>query len=168
MHRYMDAYKKYLNNFLHKYKINKIIYKYLHFILNLQLESNGNICVYISAVKVNALTQIHFNGTNFINARLTQRIFSVWPVAQHLVGEMEMQCCQLSNIVDPFSDFVPFKNASKPYLVSENRRYCRARSCFPSTCTPLSLFTSAQVSVQRTAERSSALFQLNTDIMLLL
>ncbi len=25
----------------------------------------------------NALTQIPFNGTNFINARLTQRVFSV-------------------------------------------------------------------------------------------
>ncbi len=43
-----------------------------------------------SAVKVNALTQTHFNGTNFFNARLTQRVFSVWPVAQPLVGEMEM------------------------------------------------------------------------------
>ncbi len=36
------------------------------------------IYIYISAVKVNnALTQIHFNGTNFINVRLPQRIFSV-------------------------------------------------------------------------------------------
>ncbi len=25
----------------------------------------------------NALTQIHFNGTNFFNARLTQRVFPV-------------------------------------------------------------------------------------------
>ncbi len=32
---------------------------------------------FISAVKVNALTQIHFNGTNFFNARLMQRVFSV-------------------------------------------------------------------------------------------
>ncbi len=30
------------------------------------------------------------NGTNFINAQLTQSIFSVWPVNQPLVGEMEM------------------------------------------------------------------------------
>ncbi len=65
------------------------------------------------------LTQIHFNGTNFINARLTQRVFSVWPVAQPGVGEMEMQFCQLSNIADPFSEFFPFKKASKTYLVSE-------------------------------------------------
>ncbi len=51
-------------------------------------------CIYISAVKVNnvnnALTQIPFNGTHFINVRLTQRVFSVWPVAQPIVGEMEM------------------------------------------------------------------------------
>ncbi len=33
---------------------------------------------------------IHFNGTNFINVWLTQRVFSVWPVAQPIVGEMEM------------------------------------------------------------------------------
>ncbi len=49
--------------------------------------------IYIRAVKVNvnnALTQINFNGTNFIHARLTQRVFSVWPVAQPVVGEMEM------------------------------------------------------------------------------
>ncbi len=40
-----------------------------------------------SAVKVNnALTQIPFNGTNFINVRLTQRVFSVWPMAQPVVG----------------------------------------------------------------------------------
>ncbi len=38
----------------------------------------------------NALTQIPFNGTDFINVGLTQRIFSVWPVAQPVVGEMEM------------------------------------------------------------------------------
>ncbi len=31
-------------------------------------------------VKINALKQINFNGTNF-NAQLTQRKFSVWPVA---------------------------------------------------------------------------------------
>ncbi len=36
------------------------------------------IYIYISAVKVNnALMQINFNGTNFFNARLTQRLFSV-------------------------------------------------------------------------------------------
>ncbi len=44
----------------------------------------------ISVVKVNALiTQINFSGTNFINAWLTQHVFSVWPVAKLVVGEME-------------------------------------------------------------------------------
>ncbi len=33
--------------------------------------------LYSRAVKINALTQIHFNGTNFINARLMQRAFSI-------------------------------------------------------------------------------------------
>ncbi len=43
--------------------------------------------VLIHAVKVNnALTEIIFNGTNFINARLTQHVFSVWPVARPVVG----------------------------------------------------------------------------------
>ncbi len=36
------------------------------------------------------LTQINFNGTNFINTWLTQRVFSVWPVALTIVEEMEM------------------------------------------------------------------------------
>ncbi len=35
------------------------------------------VCVCIRAVKINALTQINFNGTNFINARLMQCAFSV-------------------------------------------------------------------------------------------
>ncbi len=49
------------------------------------------IYIYIHTVKVNnALTQIPFNDTNFINTQLTQHVFSVWPVAQPVVGEMEM------------------------------------------------------------------------------
>ncbi len=48
------------------------------------------IYIYISAVKVNALTQIPFNSTHFFYARLTQRDFSVWLVAQPVVEEMEM------------------------------------------------------------------------------
>ncbi len=43
------------------------------------------IYIYISAVKVNALMQIPYNATNFINVRLTHRLFSVWPVAQPVV-----------------------------------------------------------------------------------
>ncbi len=41
----------------------------------------------------------------FTNVRLTLRPFSVWPLAQPVVEEMEMQCCQLSNITARFSDF---------------------------------------------------------------
>ncbi len=42
--------------------------------------------------------------------------------------------------------FFPSKKAPKPYLVSENRWYCRAsaRSCFPSARIHLSLCASAQ------------------------
>ncbi len=74
----------------------------------------------------------------------------------------DAHCCQLINIADPFSDFFPLKKAPKPYLVSENRRYCLAskRSCFPSTRTHLSLSLSlclslciCSVSVQRAAEK---------------
>ncbi len=130
----------------------------------------------------NALTQIHFNGTHFLNARLTQRVFSVWPVAQPVVGEMEMHSvANLATLQTPLATFFPSKK--RPNLVSENHRYCaRARgSCSPSTRThslslsPLSPLISlslslcvCSVSVQRAAERSSALIQLNTDIMLLL
>ncbi len=42
--------------------------------------------LYSSAV--NALKQINFNCTNFINTRLTQRVFSVWPVAHPVVGSL--------------------------------------------------------------------------------
>ncbi len=73
--------------------------------------------VQISAVKVkSALTQIHFNGTSFINARLTQRVFSVWPVARPVVGIWRngyAQCCQLSNIADPFSDFFSLQKSTQ-------------------------------------------------------
>ncbi len=98
------------------------------------------IYIYISAVKVNnALTQIHFNGTNFFNARLTQRVFSVWPVAQPLVGEMEMHSvANLVTLQTPLAIFFPSKKC--PNLVSETRQYCAsARSCAPSTRTHLSL-----------------------------
>ncbi len=73
------------------------------------------------------------------------------------------------NIVDPFSNFFPFKRMAKPYLVSENRRYCRAsvRSCFPSTSharTSLSLSLSLHLLCSAHGELG---FRLNTDIILL-
>ncbi len=58
----------------------------------------------------------------------------------HSLRNGDAQCCQLSNSADPFSDLFPFKKAPKPYLVSENRRYCRTRSCFSQHAqSPLSL-----------------------------
>ncbi len=65
------------------------------------------IYIYIRAVKVNnALTQINFNGTNFFNARLTQRVFPVWPVAQPVVGEMEMHSVdKLATLQTPLAIF---------------------------------------------------------------
>ncbi len=91
--------------------------------------------IIISAVKVNALTQIHFNGTNFFNARLTQRVFSVTAV----VGEMEMHSvANLATLQTPLAIFFPSKK--RPNLVSENHQYCAsARSCSPSACTHLSV-----------------------------
>ncbi len=58
------------------------------------------------------------------------------------------KCCQLNNIADTFSDFFSLKKAPKLYLVSENRRYSRARSCFPSTHTHTSLSLSLHLSAQ--------------------
>ncbi len=52
--------------------------------------------------------QIPFNDTNFINARLTQRIFSVWAVAQPVVGEMEMHSVANSaTLQTPLVTFFP-------------------------------------------------------------
>ncbi len=57
--------------------------------------------------------QIHFNGTNFF--KLTQRVFSVWPVAQPIVGEMEMHSvANLATLQTPLATFFPFKKAPKP------------------------------------------------------
>ncbi len=82
-------------------------------------------CIYMSAVKDKALTQINFNGTNFINPRLTQRVFSVWPMAQPVFGEMDMHSvANLATLQTPSAIiFFFFKKAPKPYLVSENHRY---------------------------------------------
>ncbi len=50
--------------------------------------------------------QINFNGTNFISTQLSQRIFSVWPVAQPVVGEIEMHSVANLATSDPFSNFL--------------------------------------------------------------
>ncbi len=44
--------------------------------------NNNKLCIItIIILNVNTLTQINFNGTNFISARLTQRVFlfDPWP-----------------------------------------------------------------------------------------
>ncbi len=86
----------------------------------------------------------------------------------------DAQCCQLSNIADPFSNFFPFKKASKLYLVSENRPVLPPEhevllSQRTHTHRSRSLSASAQFlfSARQPAEKSSALIQLNTDIILL-
>ncbi len=62
--------------------------------------------------------QIHVNGTLFFfYARLTQRVFSVWPVAQPVVGEMEMHSvANLATLQTPLATFFFFffKKAPKP------------------------------------------------------
>ncbi len=56
------------------------------------------------------LTQINFNGTHFIKVRLTQRVFSVWPVAKPIVGEMEMHSvANLAALQTPLATFFPTK-----------------------------------------------------------
>ncbi len=92
----------------------------------------------------NALMQNHFNSTNFINAA---RIFSLTRDLTRSWGKGYAQCCQFSNIADPFSKHFPSKKRSNLIFVSENRRYWCARSCCPSPCTPLSLSLSLSLSL---------------------
>ncbi len=72
------------------------------------------------------------------------RIFCLTRYPTRSGRKVDARCCQLSNIADPFSDFFPFKKAPKPYFVSENLRYCRARACCLSV-TALSLSLSVCV-----------------------
>ncbi len=62
------------------------------------------------------LTKIQFNGTNFINAQLTQCVFSVWPMAQLVVGEMEMhRVANLATLQTPLATFSFQKSAQKVF-----------------------------------------------------
>ncbi len=48
-----------------------------------------------------------------------QLAFSVWPVAEPVVGEMEMHSvANLATLQTPLKIFFPFKKAPKPYVVS--------------------------------------------------
>ncbi len=76
--------------------------------------------------------QINFNSTNFINA---SQIYCLTRCPTRSWRNGDAQCCQLSNIAVPFSDFFSlYKKRPKPYLVSENRRYCCASERFCSVC----------------------------------
>ncbi len=91
----------------------------------------------------------NFNQTMFFSIRIYKIISTcgkwAWPNPRN--GEMEMDSvANLAALQTPLAAFFRFKKAPKPYLVFENRGYCRtsARSCFPSahTHTSLSLFLS--------------------------
>ncbi len=106
---------------------------------------------------------MNFSGTHFISTQLTQRIFSVWLVAQPVFGEMDMHCvANLATLQTPLENFFPFKKAPKPNFWESPGLPCEV---LLSQCahTSLSLFLSQSLalslcvcSVQRTAERSSA------------
>ncbi len=95
----------------------------------------------------------------YFYARLTQRVYSVWQVARPVVGEMELHSVtNLATFQTLSATFFPSKSAQTLFRFWE------------SPVLPLSLslslcICSCSVSVQE-AERSSALIQLNTDIML--
>ncbi len=83
---------------------------------------------------------------------LTQHVFSVWPVARPVVGEMEMHSvANLATLQTPLETF-PFKKAPKPSFW-ESPALPRQREVLPPS------------DWQRGA---ALLIQLNTDIMLLL
>ncbi len=125
------------------------------------------------------LTQIHFNGIHFINVWLTQRTYSVWPVAQPIVREMEMHSvANLATFTDPLT-------ASQKAPSDKSLRVCpnlilflrvagtavRARGlAVPArTHTPFSLSLSLSMRLSYSASGGEEQrFQLNTDIMLLL
>ncbi len=49
---------------------------------------------------------------------LTQRVLAVWPVAQPVVGEMEMHSvANLATLQTPFANFFPLKK-KRPNLIS--------------------------------------------------
>ncbi len=101
------------------------------------------IYIYIIVVNVNnALMQIHFNGTNFINVRLTQRVFSVWPVAQPVVGEMEMHSvANLAKFLTPLPTFSLQKSFQTLFNLWElPSTAARAWGLAFTVCTHTSLF----------------------------
>ncbi len=76
----------------------------------------------------------------------------------------------ISAVQTPLATFFHSKKHPKSYLVSENRRYCCARSCFPSarTHTSLSLSLHLLSFCSARGREEQSLIQLNTDISCLL
>ncbi len=98
---------------------------------------------YISAVN-KALTQIHFNSTHFTNIA---RIFCLTHGLTCSWRNGDAQCCQLSNITDPFSNFFSLQKSAQTLF-----SFASAKSFFSSACTHVALCV---WSVQRTTEKSS-------------
>ncbi len=85
--------------------------------------------------------QIHFNGTNFINAAC---IFCLTHGKARSWRNGDALCCQFSDFAGPFRDFFPpsskkrivtnLQGLPKSYLVTETHWYCCAstRSCSKS------------------------------------
>ncbi len=110
--------------------------------------------------------QINFNGTNFINTRLTQRAFSVWHVTKPVVGEMEMHSvANLETSQTLLATFFPSKK--RPNLILFLRIAGTVRGLALPACTHLSLSLSLCLLCSARG-REEQRFQLNTDIMLLL
>ncbi len=93
----------------------------------------------------NALTQIPFNGTDFINVGLTQRIFSVWPVAQPVVGEMEMHSVANLATLQTRLAAPPPKSAKTLFSLRESPVLPRECDTHLSLSLSLSLSASAQI-----------------------
>ncbi len=62
------------------------------------LEKSSYIYIYIYILVLSKLTQINFNGTNFINAHLTQHVFLFDPWPNRSWRNVDARCCLLSNI----------------------------------------------------------------------
>ncbi len=71
------------------------------------------IYIYTYILVLSKLTQIPFNGTNFINVINAAPIFSLTRGPTRSWRNGDAQICQLSNIADPFSDTFPLKKSAQ-------------------------------------------------------
>ncbi len=100
------------------------------------------VCMHVCILVLSKLSQILFNGTNFINPRLILHLFCLTHGTIRHWRNWDAQCCQLSNSADPFSNFFPFKKQAllnfwdSPALPRERGVLPRGRAYLP-----LSLFS---------------------------